>query len=278
MRSLLSKRILVPLLILLMGLIPSTIFGQIIISQVYNGTGNDKCIEITNIGFSDVNLASPIQYKIGLWATPGNTGNASLSGSPTVFTNLTGTLRGGYKCVVSNVGSTAPIFLFEVLNIVDNNVTTFDGNDAIAIFKDTDTLLDSFGTGINYNAISYERQEGFISATPSFNSSKWIPKTLAEVASATGQNNTILGLHYYDGDIITITGALASLSTTYGTPSAATSVGVTVESHFYPRSPFPPGLTPMTGIVPFGFEACRLAEFFFECVRRRNYFSCPYRQ
>jgi hypothetical protein len=235
--------------------------GQIIISQVYNGVSNNKCIEITNIG-DDLDLAFPVQYKVGLWANAGTTGVASISGNPTGFLNLSGTLTQGQKCVISNSGSTVPINGFNALLISNNAVTTFDGNDGLAIFTGTNTLVDAFGIGINYNSISYERQEQVVSPKADFRIPEWISKTLAQFDAAGGQDNTILGLHYFDACYFIITNMLGSLNTTYGTSSLANSFVVAYKSFRYPRNPMvPPGITPTNLTVPSGFEISSVSNF-----------------
>ncbi|MBK8601107.1 MAG: hypothetical protein IPN80_11675 [Flavobacterium sp.] len=48
---------------LILGCTSLTSVGQIIISQVYNGVGNNKCIEITNIG-DNLDLSSWSNTKL----------------------------------------------------------------------------------------------------------------------------------------------------------------------------------------------------------------------
>ncbi|MBK8601106.1 MAG: hypothetical protein IPN80_11670 [Flavobacterium sp.] len=97
---------------------------------------------------------------------------------------------------------------------------------------------------------------------PDFRIPEWISKTLAQFDVAGGQDNTVLGLHYFDACYFIITNMLGSLNTTYGTPSVANSFVVAYKSFLYPRNPMvPPGITPTNLTVPSGFEISLVSNF-----------------
>lgn len=173
--------------------------GQIIISQVYEGLSNNKWIEITNVGSTSIDLASPIQYKVGMWNTGSDTGNATMGGAPTTSINLSGTLAPGGIYLIKNTGSstTVPHSPMPAANVANTTVAGFNGNDALAIFTGTSTIVDAFGVGINNKDISYHRNANVLSANSTFTISEWTSKTLAQVASADNTLSEYIGVHIY---------------------------------------------------------------------------------
>ena len=73
--------------------------AQIVISQYYEGAGTNKWIEITNMGSTSINLASP-QLKLGIWSATGSAGNITFFGAPTNTMNLTGTMPAGQSFLI----------------------------------------------------------------------------------------------------------------------------------------------------------------------------------
>lgn len=178
-------------------------WGQIIISQVYEGTSNNKWVEITNVGNSSIDLTTPVQYKFGLWSVSGDAGNGSISGTPTSSISLTGSLSAGAKFLIRNTGSSTTV-PHNPMPTGDNSNTTvagYNGNDAIAIFTGTNTIVDAFGHGINNKDISYHRNSNVLSANASFTISEWTSKSLTEVANATNSVSEYIGTHIYNSPI-----------------------------------------------------------------------------
>jgi len=173
-------------------------WGQIIISQVYEGASNNKWIEITNIGSSAVNLATPIQYKIGIWTVSGSAGNCLISGNPTNNLSLTGTLNPGASYLLKNSSSstTVPHSTMPTANSSNVTVCGFNGNDALAIFTGTNTIIDAF-EGINNTDISYHRNSSVYKSNLTFTSTEWITKTLTEVANSTSIQSEYIGTHLF---------------------------------------------------------------------------------
>lgn len=182
-------------------------WGQIIISQVYEGASNNKWVEITNVGNSSVDLTTPVQYKFGLWSVTGDAGNGSISGTPTSSISLTGSLSVGAKFLIRNTGSSTAV-PHNPMPSGDNSNTTvagYNGNDAIAIFTGTNTIVDAFGHGINNKDISYHRNSNVLSANASFTISEWTSKSLTEVANANSSVSEYIGTHIYNSSISTTT-------------------------------------------------------------------------
>lgn len=227
--------------------------AQIIISQVYEGASNNKWIEVTNVGTTTIDLASPVQYKLAYWNITGSAGNGAISGNPTNAVNMTGTLAPGGKYLMRNssASATVPHATMPTANASNTNVAGFNGNDAIAIITGTNTVVDAFGVGINNVDISYHRNFNVVNQNATFTVSEWTTKTLAEVAAADATMTEYISTHLYSSSSISVSGTLASLVTTYGTVSANTSFDV--------------GGTDLTaGITvtpPLGFEVSTLSDF-----------------
>ncbi len=182
-------------------------WGQIIISQVYEGASNNKWIEITNVGNSSVDLSTPVQYKFGLWSVTGDAGNGSISGTPTSSISLTGSLSAGAKFLIRNTSSSTTVPHNPMPSGDNSNATVagYNGNDAIAIFTGTNTIVDAFGHGINNKDISYHRNSNVLSANASFTISEWTSKSLTEVANATSSVSEYIGTHIYNSSISSTT-------------------------------------------------------------------------
>lgn len=178
-------------------------WGQVIISQVYEGASNNKWIEITNVGNSSIDLTNPVQYKIGIWSIGSDTGNGSISGTPSSSILLTGSLSAGAKFLIRNTSSstTVPHNPMPSGNNSNTTVAGFNGNDAIAIFTGTNTIVDAFGHGINNKDISYHRNSDVLSANASFTISEWTSKSLTEVANATSSVSEFIGTHIFNSPI-----------------------------------------------------------------------------
>ncbi len=227
--------------------------GQIIISQVYEGASNNKWIEITNVGSTTIDLATPTQYKVGNWNATGDAGNAVITGAPTSSINLSGSLAPGAKYLIRNTSAAAnvPHATMPTANNSNNTVAGFNGNDGLAIFTGASTVVDAFGAGINNKDISYHRNFSVVTQNATFTVSEWTSKTLAEVAAANNTMSEYISTHLYNSASISVSGNLTSLVTTYGTVSSSASfsfylTGATVD---------------VTVTPPMGFEVSTFSDF-----------------
>lgn len=222
-------------LLTLFVLVGENAFGQIIISQVYEGASNNKWIEITNVGSSSINLASPIQYKIAYWNKTNSTGNGAISGNPTTALNLSGTLAAGAKYLIKNTSSSTivPHNPMPTSQMDNTSVAGFNGNDALAIITGTNTLIDVFGDGINNTDISYHRNSNITSPNATFTIGEWTSRTLVQVASSNNTQTEYIGTHLYssgftvtfDKNHVDATGTMANQTASSST--ALTAIGFT---------------------------------------------------
>lgn len=173
--------------------------AQIIISQVYEGASNNKWIEVTNVGTTTINLASPVQYKLAQWNQSGSNGNISTNGTPNSTVNLSGTLAPGeiYLMRHSSASSSVPHAPMPTANNSNQTVAGFNGNDGIGIITGTNTIVDIFGTGLNNTDISYHRNPDVLAPNSTFSVDEWTVKSLSEVASATSEMAEYIGIHIF---------------------------------------------------------------------------------
>ncbi|SHK41948.1 lamin tail domain-containing protein [Epilithonimonas mollis] len=179
---------------------------KLIISQVYEGASNDKWIEITNVGTSTIDMAAG-GYKLGIWSVGGDTGNGAISGAPSSSIVLSGTLAAGASYLMRNssASTTVPHNPMPTANSFNTSVAAFNGNDAVAIFTGTSTIVDAFGVGINNKDISYHRNANILSSNAAFTTSEWTTRTLAQIASATNTATEYIGKHIYGAVNYTLT-------------------------------------------------------------------------
>jgi endonuclease I/predicted extracellular nuclease len=141
---------------------PST-NGDLIISEYIEGSSNNKAIEIANLSGATVDLS---EYSLRK-ATNG-------SGSFSSVLNLSGQLADGDVYVVANSSATAAIL--NVADITEASVTTFNGNDAIGLFKNG-VLLDLLGdpnSSANFaQDVTLQRLSSVTTPNDVYTSSEW---------------------------------------------------------------------------------------------------------
>jgi endonuclease I len=177
---------------------PDSVYaGQIIISQYYEGTSNNKFIEITNIGRQPVNFDNDSLF-LCLWANP----SGSVAGvAPGASQRLTGTLAAGASQLFRHTSAATPAYAVSGGTV--SGVCSFNGNDPVAISRKNNTLafanrVDFFGnaTGAVFAAdISYYRKNTVVKANPSWDISEWTSIAYATVDAASAATSPYLGFH-----------------------------------------------------------------------------------
>lgn len=195
-------------------------YGQIIISQIYEGdVGNNKYIEITNLGSSTVDLTG---YNIKLFSNKTEIG----ANAPTGTYNLTISLNVGQSFVLRHSAATIPSYAITytpgdtasssggVCNFNGKGGTT-PSTDIIALYNGT-TLLDVFSSGTYiFENKSLIRNSNITIPNATWTVGEWTEKTLTEVANATSTVPERLGYH---------TGGVAAILVTNITVSSNTNV------------------------------------------------------
>jgi endonuclease I len=194
--------------------------AQIIISQYYEGTGTNKWIELTNLGTSAVNTASP-QLSLGLWSATGSTGNIAFTGAATATVNLSVTIPAKGSVLIGNTLNGTEISYLTAASaaLTSNTVINFNGNDGIALLNSAGTVIDRFGTGINATDISYVRSTSVTAPSATFTSSQWATATIATVNAAGTTNANRLGFHIPTTPLCVTPSAVTALSFTSTTNS-----------------------------------------------------------
>ncbi|WP_099610778.1 ExeM/NucH family extracellular endonuclease [Vibrio fujianensis] len=137
--------------------------GQIIISETTEGSGLNKAIELTNIGSESINLST---YSIKL----ASNGASDWTSSPLVLEDHNLSPRHTY--VIAHPDADAA--LVSKANLTNNQVTAFNGDDIIGLFKEQQ-LIDIVGTlGIREN-FNQDTSLQRIDVTPNttFNPAQW---------------------------------------------------------------------------------------------------------
>jgi trimeric autotransporter adhesin len=170
--------------------------AQVIISQYYEGTGTNKWIELTNLGNTAVNTASP-QLRLGLWSVAGSTGNIVFSGAATQTVDLTITIPAKGTVLIGNTANGTEIPYLTAASAVQtsNTVINFNGNDGIALLNASNTIIDRFGTGINATDISYVRNASVTAQSATYVATQWTAASIATVQTATTASSNRLGVH-----------------------------------------------------------------------------------
>jgi hypothetical protein len=109
--------------------------GPVLISQYYEGTSNNKYVELTNVSQSTVSLA---EWTIVRW---GNTENQNWKvtgfapGSASGSISLAGTLAAGQTVVLANSGAAAPITAGNAF--ISSSVINHTGDDSFVLYQGT---------------------------------------------------------------------------------------------------------------------------------------------
>ena len=192
-----------------------TSFGQVIISQIYEGTSYNKYIEITNLGSTPVDLASP-QLTIKTFNN-----KTDVSAAATYTYNLTGTLAPGQCYLIRHGAATTPSYALTYTPGDTNVCANFNGTgsssspststDIIALYNGT-TLVDVFSWG----TFQYLNQSFYRNAVITGPNATWTPGEWTSVSNATvdaAAINTIERLGYHtSGGVTTPTVLIGSPS------------------------------------------------------------------
>lgn len=170
--------------------------AQIIISQYYEGAGTNKWIELTNLGNTTINTASP-QLRLGLWAVSGSAGNINISGAPSQWMDLNVIIPAQGSVLIGNPanGTEVPYLNSASASQTNSQVINFNGNDGVALMDASNNIIDAFGQGINAIDRSYYRNLSVTAPNNSFSLSEWTLSSLANVQSAAMGNPERLNYH-----------------------------------------------------------------------------------
>ncbi|MDY0779691.1 endonuclease [Tenacibaculum sp. IB213877] len=137
--------------------------SDLFISEYIEGSSNNKAIEIANFTGSTVNLSG---YSLRKATNGGGSFSSTL--------NLSGQLANGQVYVVAN--SSASSTILNVADITNGSVMTFNGNDAVALYKDG-VLIDLLGNASSSSNfakdVTLQRKSSVTSPNSSYVTSEW---------------------------------------------------------------------------------------------------------
>ena len=208
--------------------------GDIIFTQYYEGSGNNKWVEITNTGTSPVDLSS---YEVTLWNNATTEGWKTSGGTPYKTLSLSGvTLAAGATYVIANPSSSSPYS--SSLADVTSDITYFNGDDSLVLYSDptgylTSNILDAIAftdagnEGANKGFIRTAESYGFDLATGSsiedYDDDNSGPAVWTEITTATA-NDASVGDDAYIGSSSLVV-APASVNFTTASQSLAEADG-----------------------------------------------------
>ena len=171
--------------------------GAVIISQYYEGSSNNKWIELYNTSSTDVDL-SAANYQLGLWSN-GNREKWKDGTAPDNHLALSGVISGNGVYLLSHGSASKPNYA--TADQTSNGTINFNGNDSVVLYTGTTysyaNVVDAFGlTGETAKDTSFVRNADILSGTNSdFDSGEWTEFTIAQVDGASSSSSEYLGTH-----------------------------------------------------------------------------------
>jgi hypothetical protein len=141
--------------------------GDIIFTQYFEGSGNNKWVEITNVGDSSVDLSS---YQATLWSNANTETWKTEGGTPDNTLNFTGvTLAAGQSYVIAHPYVSDTHYSY-TLSDVQSNIAFFGGNDSLVLYSDpTGYVVGNILDAISFTQSGNEgSNKGFVRASASY--------------------------------------------------------------------------------------------------------------
>lgn len=196
--------------------------SKLIISQIYEGTGTNKWVELTNLSNSTINTTTP-QLKLALYNVSGDASNINFNNAtvPTNTVNLSFSVPARNTVIIGNTGNGTEVTYINSAQIVQtsNSVVNFNGNDGVALLDANNNIIDAFGQGINAKDKSFVRNQTVISGSNSFVASDWTELSLLTVQEADDVNEpNRLGSHIPANLTPCVSPSTAPTNLVFGTP------------------------------------------------------------
>ena len=140
--------------------------GDILFTQYYEGSSNNKWVEITNTGTDPVDLSS---YEVTLWNNATTEAWKTSGGTPYKTLSLSGvTLAVGESYVIANTQSALP-FSSSLANAT-SEITYFNGDDSLVLYSDpTGYLIGNILDAIAFTDAGNEgSNKGFVRTAASY--------------------------------------------------------------------------------------------------------------
>jgi predicted extracellular nuclease len=186
--------------------------GAVIISQYYEGSSNNKWIELFNTSTTAINLATD-DYRLGIWSNANR--EAWKSGTaPNATIDLNVSIPGNGTVLIANSSAALPSY---VTATVGSGALTFNGDDSVVLYTGATFLfanvVDAIGlTGNTAADTSFVRKPSVLSGVNTdFSASEWDQFTNSQVDNASSANNEYLGTHAIPEPTAALLGSLGLL-------------------------------------------------------------------
>jgi hypothetical protein len=182
-------------------------FGQVIISQYYEGASNNKWIEVTNVGSTTIDLTSP-QLYLSLFANASADDPANSQANNN--TAMSGSLNPGQVILYKNSNAVLPSYATGT----SSSSCGFNGDDLIVISSSSTNSsgdvwgarLDVIGAGNSWGGNkAFYRNSNITSANTTYTTGEWTQVTYSSVDNASNTASEYLGTHLYDAPVTSTT-------------------------------------------------------------------------
>jgi MYXO-CTERM domain-containing protein len=180
-----------------LALLSATAPGAVIISQYYEGTSNNKSIELYTTSSTALDLTTD-SYRIGVWSNAANREGWKTGSNPNGSVALTVTIPANGTVLIGNSSANTPTYA--VGDQLSGSIA-FNGDDSVVLYTGSSyafaNVVDALGvTGSGYANTSFVRNNDILIGTNAdFNASDWTQFTNAAVDGASSGNNEYLGTH-----------------------------------------------------------------------------------
>ena len=182
-------------------------FGQVIISQYYEGSSNNKWIEVTNVGSTTIDLTSP-QLYLSLFANARADDPANSQANN--HNAMSGSLNPGQVILYKNSSAVLPSYATGT----SSSSCSFNGDDLIVISSSSTNnsgdvwgaRLDVIGAGNSWGSNkAFYRNSNITSANTTYTTGEWTQTTNSAVDNASNTDSEYLGTHLYDAPVTSTT-------------------------------------------------------------------------
>ena len=184
-----------------------TSFGQVIISQYYEGSSNNKWIEVTNVGSTTIDLTSP-QLYLSLFANARADDPANSQANN--HNAMSGSLNPGQVILYKNSSAVLPSYATGT----SSSSCSFNGDDLIVISSSSTNnsgdvwgaRLDVIGAGNSWGSNrAFYRNSNITSANTTYTTGEWTQTNNSAVDNASNTDSEYLGTHLYDAPVTSTT-------------------------------------------------------------------------